>query len=67
MDGIIYNTTDGCSKQYRCANSMWMFSILAFTLIVIIDILNNAPGSGIIKIDGINRSDKTYLRQKYAW
>ena len=23
-DGIIYDTTDGCNKQYRCENSMWL-------------------------------------------
>ena len=23
-DGIIYDTTDGCSKKYRCENAMWI-------------------------------------------
>ena len=36
--GIIYDTTDGCSKQYRCSNALWLLSVLEFTYRVIIDI-----------------------------
>ena len=35
--GIIYDTTDGCSKQYRCENEMWILSVLEFTNRTIID------------------------------
>ena len=30
-DGKIYYTIDGCSKQYRCENSICLFSVLEFT------------------------------------
>ena len=53
-DGIIYDTTDGCNKQYRCANALWILSVLSFTYILIIDRCINAPGHDRRKIDGIN-------------
>ena len=63
-DGIIYDTTDGCNKQYRCANALWILSVSEFTYRVIIDSCNNAPGNVIRKINCINGSEKSYLRQK---
>ena len=63
-DGIIYDTTDGCNKQYRCANEIWILSVLAFTHRVIIDRCINTTGHGRIKIGGITGDDMTYLKQK---
>ena len=65
--GIIYDTTDGFSKKYRCTNAMWILSALAFTHRVIRDRCVNYPGHGRIKIDGINGADKTYLKKKCSW
>ena len=59
--GILYYNTDGCSKKFRCANSVWLSSVLIFTYRVIIDRCINAPGHGEIKIDVINVSDKDIL------
>ena len=56
--GIIYDTTYGCSKQYRCSNIMWLISVLECTYKVIIYIFNNYPGHGGIKIDDIIGSYK---------
>ena len=53
-DGIIYDTTDECIKQYRYANSLWILSVLSFTYILIIYRCINAPGHDRSKIDGIN-------------
>ena len=63
-DGIIYDTTDVCRKQYICANSMWLLSVLAFIYRLIMDRFINAQVRGRNKIDCITRSDKTYLKQK---
>ena len=63
-DGIIYNTTYGCSKQYICANAMQLSYVLYFTHRVKIYKCINATGHGRSKIDGINGSDKIYLKQK---
>ena len=55
---IIYDTTYGCRKKYRCANAMWLLSVLGFTYRVIIDIWINDTGNGKRKIDDINEDDK---------
>ena len=53
-DGIIYYTTYGSSKKYQCENSIWLFYVFTYTYILIIDRCINAPGYGVIEIDGIN-------------
>ena len=45
---------------------MWLLSMLGFTYIVIVYIFINYHGHGRTKIDVINVSDKSYLRQKCA-
>ena len=59
-NGIIYDTTDGCSRQFVCSNTMCLLSILAFTYRVIVDKCINYPGN----IDGINGSGKVILKRK---
>ena len=56
--GIIYDTTDVYTKQYRCENALWILSVLSFTYRVIIDRCINYPGCGRIKLDVINVSNK---------
>ena len=65
-DGIIYDTTDVCNKQYRSANEVWLLYILEVSYRVITDRQINSPGYCGRKIDVINGSDKTYLRKKIA-
>ena len=49
--GILYDTIDGCSKQY---SSLWVLSVLVFRYIVMINRCINALGHGRRKIDVIN-------------
>ena len=63
-DGIIYDTTYGCRKQYICENNMWLLSVLVFTYRVTIYRCINYPGYGIRKLYGINGSENSYLGQK---
>ena len=65
-DDMNDNTADGCIKQYICTNALWLFLVLKFTYIVVIDRCSNDPRHGIRKINGINVSDKSYLRHKCA-
>ena len=30
-DGIIYDTTGGCSKKYKSENAFWLLSVSSFT------------------------------------
>ena len=62
-DGIIYDTTDECSKRYIFENEMWLLSVLGFTNIVRIYICINTSGHGRNKIGVVNGYDKTYLKK----
>ena len=66
-DGIIYYKKDGCSKQYICANEMFLLSLLSFTYRVITDRWENATDHDRSKIDGFDISDKKYLKQKMVY
>ena len=50
---IIYDSIYGCSKHYRCANSMWVVYVLSFTHRVIIDRCIDDTGHGIIIVYGL--------------
>ena len=60
-DGIIYDTTDGCSKQYRCENSMWLLSVLTFTHRLLMGSCINYPGHGKRKLDSIDLANNIFL------
>ena len=55
-DGIIYDTTYGCSKQYRCINEIWLIYVLEFTHRLIIYESINSQGRVRRKIYGIYES-----------
>ena len=55
-DGILYDNKYGYRKQYICANTMWLLSVLGFTYIVIRDTCINATCNGRRKIYGMNGS-----------
>jgi hypothetical protein len=56
--------TDGCSKQYRCGNSIYLNSVLSSEHGFVIDHAVNAPGHGKDIVDGLNATDKNFLKQK---
>ena len=60
---IILDHTDGCAKQYRCGNALYLLSVLSISYNVIIDRAICAPGHGKSIIDGLNAVDKHYLRK----
>jgi hypothetical protein len=57
----MWDETDGCTKQYRCAKAFWLLSYLAVKYVTTIDRAIGAPGHGKDIVDGINATDKTYL------
>ena len=65
-DSIIYDTSDGCSKKYRCEDELCLLLALSFTYRVIIYRYINDSGHWIIKIYGMNGYDNSYLRQTFA-
>ena len=59
--GVIFDNTDGCSKQYRCANAIYLLSLLAATCNITIDRAIGCAGHGKDIVDGLNAVDKAFL------
>ena len=58
----VWESTDGCSKQYRCGSTLYFLSYISFKYKIIIDRMIVAPGHGKDLADGLNSSDERYLR-----
>eukprot|EP00957_Ditylum_brightwellii_P017118 1290604-Ditylum_brightwellii.AAC.1 len=54
--------TNGCSKQYRSASSLYLSSTTSMTYGIVIDYAVCAPEYGKDVVDGLNTVDKRYLR-----
>ena len=59
----LFCNTDGESKQYRCANSLYYLSLLSTKYNINIDRAIGAPGHGKNIVDGLNAVDKHYLKK----
>jgi hypothetical protein len=57
----MWDETDGCGKQYRCAKAYWLLSHLSAKYDMTIDRAIGAPSHGKDIVDGINATDKRYL------
>ena len=60
---IIWENTDGCAEQYRCASVLHLMSVMSQNYSSIIDRGISAPGHGKEVVDGINAIDKRYIYQ----
>jgi hypothetical protein len=58
----MYDDTDGCAKQYRCGNALYLLSVLSCKFKIVIDRAVGAPGHGKDLVDGLNATDKKFLR-----
>lgn len=63
---VIYDHTDGCTCQYRCATALYFLSMLSFMFKVTIDRMIHAPGHGKDEVDGLNATTKRFLQQKMS-
>jgi hypothetical protein len=64
MAGLtVWDDTDGCAKQYRCGTAIYLLSVLASAFDITIDRAIGAPGHGKDLVDGLNATDKMYLRK----
>ena len=52
--GTIFDNTDGCAKQYRCATALHFLSVFCSNKKVCIDRAIGAPGHGKDLVDGLN-------------
>ena len=59
----IWENTDGCAEQYRCASALYLMSVMSQTYSIIIDWGISAPGHGKEVVDGLNAVDKRFIYQ----
>ena len=59
----IWENTDGCEEQYRCASSLYLMSVLSQFYSVIIDVGVSANGHGKEVVGGLNYIGKRYIYQ----
>ena len=60
----IWESTDGCCKQYCCGTSLYFLSLISSNFNINIDRMIGAPGQGKYIADAINDCDKRYLKEK---
>ena len=60
---IIWEITDGCADQYRCATALYLMSVLSQLHSIIFDQGISAPGHGKEVAVGTNAIDKLYMYQ----
>jgi hypothetical protein len=63
-NGTMFDDTDGCSKQYRCAKAYFLLSQVAIARGITIDRAIGAPGHGKDLVDALNAIDKHFLGRK---
>jgi hypothetical protein len=61
----MWDETDGCMKQYRSGNAMYLLTVLAAMFDITIDRAIGAPGHGKDLVDGLNATDKRYLKELF--
>jgi hypothetical protein len=65
-DSFMLDHTDGCSKQYRSGTAMYLLSVTAVAYGITIDRAVGAPGHGKDEVDGLNATDKRFLKELMA-
>ena len=57
----IWENTDGCAEQYRCASALYLMSVFYQCHSIIIYWGISTPGNGKEVFDGLNFIDKRYI------
>ena len=60
----IWESADGCCKQYRCGTTLFFLSMTSANFNIIVDRIIGAPGHGKDVVDGINACGKKYFMGK---
>jgi hypothetical protein len=62
----VYDNTDGCCSQYRCATGVFLLTLLSSMFKISIDRQVHAPGHGKDEVDGLNATTKRFLCEKMS-
>ena len=60
----VWEDTDDCSKQYRCALDIYLMTLLSSSYGIIMDRVINSPDHGENVFDGLNATEKHYLKEQ---
>ena len=60
----VWEDTSGCDKQYRCALTIYLVTMLLSKHGIIMDFAINPPGHGNNVVDGLNATEKLYLKEQ---
>ena len=60
----VWEDTCGCRKHYSCALDIYLMSVMPYLYGNIIDCEKNTTGHGKNIVDGLNATDKRYLRKQ---
>ena len=63
-DDVLYVVSDGCAKQYKCANTLQTYIYLADRYGISIDVMVTAPYHGKSLVDAQAGLDKSMIKQK---
>ena len=58
----VLEDTAGCAKQYRCDLAIYLMTVLRYLYRKIMDRAINAPDHGNNSVDGLNATEKSYLK-----
>ena len=58
----VWEDTGGCENQYMCALSIYSMTVLSSSYFIIMYRLIDAPCRGNNVVDGLNATDKRYLK-----
>ena len=59
----VWEDTDGCANQYRCDLPIYLMHLLSSSCGIMMYRAINAPVNGKNFVDGLNASDKHYLKK----
>ena len=60
----VWENTNGCAKQYMCALDIYLMTVLSSSYVIIMDLAINAPGNRNNVVDGLNATDKHFLKEQ---
>ena len=66
MSGVstVWEDTNGCAKQYMCALAIYLMTVLSSSYGIIMDREINATGHVNNFFDGLNATEKRFLREQ---
>ena len=60
----LWEDTNGCAKKYRCALDIYLMLVISSSYGIIIYRAINSPGHGNNVVDGLNATEKRYLKEQ---